>query len=122
MKILGSYPGTRLRRNRKNEWSRRLVKETNLSTDDLIWPIFLTEGKNKKKVDNQEENGGKTRVGKSRSSETLFYRFLVDFWSILGAKWGPEPLQKGIDFQVEKRRRKVAVGSAKIRLSIFGET
>ena len=42
----GSYPNTRLRRNRKTEWSRRLVSENNLSTNDLIWPIFIREGKN----------------------------------------------------------------------------
>jgi len=46
MKNLGSYPKVRLRRNRKTEWSRRLVSENNLSTNDLIWPIFLREGKN----------------------------------------------------------------------------
>jgi len=46
MKSLGSYPSVRLRRNRKNEWSRRLVSENNLSTNDLIWPIFIREGKN----------------------------------------------------------------------------
>ena len=34
----------RPRRNRKAEWSRRLVREHVLSTDDLIWPIFLVEG------------------------------------------------------------------------------
>ena len=46
MKKIGSYPKIRLRRNRKTEWSRRLVRETNLSTSDLIWPIFIREGKN----------------------------------------------------------------------------
>ena len=46
MKNIGSYPAIRLRRNRKTEWSRRLVSENNLSTNDLIWPIFLREGKN----------------------------------------------------------------------------
>ena len=46
MKSLGSYPKVRLRRNRKTEWSRRLVSENNLSTNDLIWPIFIREGKN----------------------------------------------------------------------------
>ena len=45
MKIEGEYPGTRLRRNRKNDWSRRLVQENKLSTNDLIWPIFIKEGK-----------------------------------------------------------------------------
>jgi len=46
MRNTGSYPSVRLRRNRKTDWSRRLVRENNLSTDDLIWPIFITEGKN----------------------------------------------------------------------------
>ena len=48
MKLIGSYPNTRLRRNRKTEWSRRLVSENTLSPNDLIWPIFLTDGKNQK--------------------------------------------------------------------------
>jgi porphobilinogen synthase len=38
--------GLRLRRNRKAEWSRRLVRENTLSAADLIWPIFLSEGEN----------------------------------------------------------------------------
>ena len=46
MKSIGSYPGTRLRRNRKKDWSRRLVQENTLSSNDLIWPIFICEGKN----------------------------------------------------------------------------
>ena len=46
MKNIGSYPNIRLRRNRKTEWSRRLVSESNLSPSDLIWPIFIREGKN----------------------------------------------------------------------------
>ena len=48
MKNIGAYPEVRLRRNRKTDWSRRLIQENNLSVNDLIWPIFLTEGKNKK--------------------------------------------------------------------------
>ncbi len=40
----------RPRRNRKSEWSRRLVRENILSTSDLIWPVFLIEG-----VSRQEE-------------------------------------------------------------------
>ena len=47
MKILGKYPSVRLRRNRKFDWSRRLVAENNLTVDDLILPIFVSEGKNK---------------------------------------------------------------------------
>jgi porphobilinogen synthase len=42
------FPATRLRRNRRSDWSRRLVREATLSADDLIWPIFLIEGKNER--------------------------------------------------------------------------
>ncbi|MEP9379019.1 porphobilinogen synthase [Aquabacter sp. CN5-332] len=35
---------TRMRRNRKSDWSRRLVRENTLTVDDLIWPIFVMEG------------------------------------------------------------------------------
>jgi len=48
MKSIGSYPSTRLRRNRKKEWSRRLVQESTLSPNDLIWPIFICDGTNVK--------------------------------------------------------------------------
>jgi porphobilinogen synthase len=48
MKNIGSYPKIRLRRNRKKEWSRRLVQESTLSPNDLIWPIFICEGTNVK--------------------------------------------------------------------------
>ena len=48
MKSIASYPSTRLRRNRKKEWSRRLVQESTLSPNDLIWPIFICEGTNVK--------------------------------------------------------------------------
>ena len=46
MKNIGSYPKVRLRRNRKTDWTRRLIRESNLSSDDLIWPIFIKEGRN----------------------------------------------------------------------------
>ena len=46
--ITGKYPSLRLRRTRKYKWSRKLVQENNLSCSDLIYPIFLVEGKNKK--------------------------------------------------------------------------
>ena len=48
MKNIGSYPKVRLRRNRKSDWSRRLVRESSLSSNDLIWPIFIKEGRNVK--------------------------------------------------------------------------
>jgi porphobilinogen synthase len=39
----GMYPAVRLRRNRKADWTRRLVSESTLTTNDLIWPIFLID-------------------------------------------------------------------------------
>ena len=47
MKIIGSYPKTRLRRLRKAQWIRNLVSENNISHNDLVLPIFVREGKNK---------------------------------------------------------------------------
>ena len=46
--ITGKFPSLRLRRSRKNDWSRRLVEENNLSSNDFILPIFLIDGKNKR--------------------------------------------------------------------------
>jgi porphobilinogen synthase len=40
----GSFPHTRLRRNRRHEWSRRMVAENALSPNDFIWPVFIHEG------------------------------------------------------------------------------
>ena len=48
--ITGKFPSLRLRRTRKYSWSRKLVQENTLSTSDLIYPIFLIEGKNKKQI------------------------------------------------------------------------
>ena len=44
--ITGNYPNLRLRRSRKNDWSRRLIQENSLSSSDFILPIFLIDGKN----------------------------------------------------------------------------
>src|SRR5688500_5600022 len=38
----------RLRRNRRTEWSRRLVRETRVTVEDLIWPIFLIDGERRR--------------------------------------------------------------------------
>lgn len=40
----GNYPYSRPRRNRKSDWSRRLVRENELTVNDLIWPVFVQEG------------------------------------------------------------------------------
>ena len=46
--ITGKYPNLRLRRNRKETWSRRLIQENTLSSNDFILPIFLIDGSNKR--------------------------------------------------------------------------
>tara|TARA_B110001452_G_scaffold266146_1_gene272279 strand:+ start:62 stop:1051 length:990 start_codon:yes stop_codon:yes gene_type:complete len=46
--ITGKYPNLRLRRNRKESWSRKLIQENTLSTSDFILPIFLIDGSNKR--------------------------------------------------------------------------
>jgi porphobilinogen synthase len=47
---LGQFPQTRLRRLRRYDWSRRLVEETTLSVNDLIWPLFVHEGQNRRET------------------------------------------------------------------------
>ena len=39
------FPGARMRRNRRNDWLRRLTRESQVTPDDLIWPLFVQEGK-----------------------------------------------------------------------------
>jgi len=46
--ITGNYPSLRLRRNRKSDWSRRLTQENTLSVNDLVLPLFLVDGNNRK--------------------------------------------------------------------------
>ena len=43
-----AFPRTRLRRNRVDAWTRRLVAENTLTVDDLIWPVFVIEGDNRR--------------------------------------------------------------------------
>ena len=50
MKIIGAYPALRMRRNRKEDWIRRLVSEHNLSVSDLILPLFVKDGDKKKEA------------------------------------------------------------------------
>ena len=44
------FPATRLRRNRRDEFSRRLVREHRLSVDDLILPVFVLDGENRRET------------------------------------------------------------------------
>jgi Delta-aminolevulinic acid dehydratase len=47
MKIVGSFPKTRLRRLRKSSWVRDLISENSISHNDLVLPIFVRDGFNK---------------------------------------------------------------------------
>ena len=42
--VPAGFPQTRMRRVRRHDWSRRLVREQSLSVNDLIWPLFIREG------------------------------------------------------------------------------
>jgi porphobilinogen synthase len=44
----GAFPRVRMRRNRRTGWSRRLVQENVLTTGDLIWPLFVVDGQNRR--------------------------------------------------------------------------
>lgn len=47
MRSLGLFPRRRMRRMRRDEFSRRMMRETRLTTDDLIYPVFVLDGKNR---------------------------------------------------------------------------
>src|SRR5436190_710245 len=52
MKVYGSFPGVRMRRMRRAEFSRRLMRETVLTAHDFIYPVFIIDGKGRtQKVD-----------------------------------------------------------------------
>ncbi len=46
--VRGPYPLSRPRRNRRDDFSRRLVRETALTANDLIWPVFVIDGENRR--------------------------------------------------------------------------
>ncbi len=43
----GTFPGRRMRRVRRHDFSRRLVAENQLTVNDLIYPVFVMEGSNR---------------------------------------------------------------------------
>ena len=47
---LGAFPGTRMRRNRSDDFSRRLISENVLTANDLIWPLFVLDGDNRREA------------------------------------------------------------------------
>ncbi len=50
MQILGSFPSVRMRRMRRDDFSRRLMREHRLSVDDLIYPVFVLDGKGRREA------------------------------------------------------------------------
>lgn len=60
----GRYPTTRLRRNRCDSWTRRLVAENRLTVDDLIWPVFVLPGRDRE--EHVESMPGVTRISVDR--------------------------------------------------------
>ncbi len=59
----GPYPATRMRRVRRHDWSRRMVSESRLAVDDLIWPLFVFDGTGTEPV---ESLPGVDRLGTDR--------------------------------------------------------
>jgi len=47
MKVYGAFPAVRMRRMRRNDFSRRLMRESVLTANDLIYPVFILDGKNR---------------------------------------------------------------------------
>ena len=48
--IFATFPANRMRRLRRHDFSRRLVAENKLTVDDLIYPVFIMEGKNQREA------------------------------------------------------------------------
>ncbi len=63
----GAYPSTRLRRLRRDDWSRRLVAEHRLGVSDLIWPVFVKDGA-----------GARTPIDSMQGVDRLSIAALVD--------------------------------------------
>ena len=67
-KAIKSFPETRLRRLRTNDWSRRMVRQNNLTVNDLVYPIFVTEEQNGTKI---ESMPGIERIPEKRILEEI---------------------------------------------------
>jgi porphobilinogen synthase len=67
MHFAGAFPATRLRRNRRDAWTRALVAENALTPANLIWPIFLTAGEDRR--DEVPSMPGIFRVSVDRAAE-----------------------------------------------------
>ena len=67
-KAIKSFPETRLRRLRTDDWSRRVVRQNNLTVNDLVYPIFVTEEQNGTKI---ESMPGIERIPEKRILEEI---------------------------------------------------
>jgi porphobilinogen synthase len=50
MQILGQFPSVRMRRMRRDDFSRRLMRENALTVDDLIYPVFVLDGSQRREA------------------------------------------------------------------------
>ncbi|MGZ9075249.1 MAG: porphobilinogen synthase [Burkholderiaceae bacterium] len=64
MQVLGNYPFVRMRRMRRDDFSRRLMREHRVTTDDLIYPVFVLDGE--KRVEPVASMPGVERVSLDR--------------------------------------------------------
>ena len=96
MKIIGKFPSTRLRRVRNSKWMRKLISENNLTTNDLILPIFIREGKNKIE---------------SIKSMPGVYRYSVDKLSVIMKKVKKAKIQMVALFPYTSKSKKDILGS-----------
>tara|TARA_Y100000389_G_scaffold77214_1_gene73983 strand:- start:1324 stop:2313 length:990 start_codon:yes stop_codon:yes gene_type:complete len=94
--ITGKYPSLRLRRSRKNNWSRRLIEENNLCPNDFVLPIFLIDGKNKKQ---------------SIKSMPGVYRYTLDKLSLIIDKAINDKLPMVALFPYTDKKRKNLLGT-----------
>ena len=94
--ITGKFPNLRLRRSRKNDWSRKLIEENNLTSSDFILPIFLIDGKNKKQ---------------SIASMPGVYRYTLDRLSLLVEKAIKNKIPMVALFPYTKKNKKNALGT-----------
>tara|TARA_Y100001958_G_scaffold89386_1_gene60826 strand:+ start:57 stop:1046 length:990 start_codon:yes stop_codon:yes gene_type:complete len=97
--ITGKYPSLRLRRSRKNDWSRRLVEENTLTSNDFILPIFLIDGRNKKE---------------QIKSMPGVYRYTIDKIGIIVDKAIKKKLPMVALFPYTKSKKKNLIGSEAI--------
>jgi porphobilinogen synthase len=68
MKVYGSFPAVRMRRMRRDDFSRRLMRESALSADDLIYPVFILDGKDR--TEKVASMPGVERLGLNRLMRT----------------------------------------------------